>query len=96
MTTSSNKIIEIIEFTDPVCTWCWGSEPVLFGHIGDHGFRREHGARHGDRVLERGPGHLGRVDDARLEHVHVLFLLGIKAVIQLVGVLHLVHDHRRL
>ncbi|MFA7435073.1 MAG: DsbA family protein [Bacilli bacterium] len=20
---------EIIEFTDPVCTWCWGSEPVL-------------------------------------------------------------------
>jgi len=29
MTTSSNKTIEIIEFTDPVCTWCWGSEPVL-------------------------------------------------------------------
>ncbi|WP_136525472.1 DsbA family oxidoreductase [Geomonas ferrireducens] len=24
-----NKIIEIVEFTDPVCTWCWGSEPVL-------------------------------------------------------------------
>lgn len=23
------KIIEIIEFTDPVCTWCWGSEPLL-------------------------------------------------------------------
>lgn len=23
------KIIEIIEFTDPVCTWCWGSEPIL-------------------------------------------------------------------
>lgn len=21
--------IEIIEFTDPACTWCWGSEPVL-------------------------------------------------------------------
>lgn len=21
--------IEIIEFTDPVCTWCWGSEPIL-------------------------------------------------------------------
>lgn len=20
---------EIIEFTDPVCTWCWGSEPLL-------------------------------------------------------------------
>lgn len=24
-----SKVIEIIEFTDPVCTWCWGSEPVL-------------------------------------------------------------------
>ena len=22
-------MIEIIEFTDPYCTWCWGSEPVL-------------------------------------------------------------------
>jgi len=22
-------IIEIIEFTDPYCTWCWGSEPIL-------------------------------------------------------------------
>ncbi len=24
-----NLKIEIIEFTDPVCTWCWGSEPLL-------------------------------------------------------------------
>ncbi len=23
------KIVEIIQFTDPVCTWCWGSEPVV-------------------------------------------------------------------
>lgn len=23
------KVLEIIQFTDPVCTWCWGSEPVL-------------------------------------------------------------------
>lgn len=23
-----NKV-EVIEFTDPVCTWCWGSEPLL-------------------------------------------------------------------
>jgi predicted DsbA family dithiol-disulfide isomerase len=29
MNTTSDKMIEIIEFTDPVCTWCWGSEPVL-------------------------------------------------------------------
>lgn len=25
----SNPKVEIIEFTDPVCTWCWGSEPTL-------------------------------------------------------------------
>jgi putative protein-disulfide isomerase len=25
-----NKIkVEVIEFTDPACTWCWGSEPAL-------------------------------------------------------------------
>lgn len=24
-----NKKVEIIEFTDPACTWCWGSEPDL-------------------------------------------------------------------
>lgn len=29
MTTTMNNVVEIIEFTDPVCTWCWGSEPVL-------------------------------------------------------------------
>lgn len=29
MNTTHDKMIEIIEFTDPVCTWCWGSEPVL-------------------------------------------------------------------
>ncbi len=23
------SIIELIEFTDPYCTWCWGSEPIL-------------------------------------------------------------------
>lgn len=23
------QCIEITEFTDPVCTWCWGNEPVL-------------------------------------------------------------------
>lgn len=25
----TSKDIEIIEFTDPFCTWCWGAEPVL-------------------------------------------------------------------
>ena len=26
---NNNLKVEIIEFTDPVCTWCWGSEPLL-------------------------------------------------------------------
>ncbi len=29
MTQGNNQIVEIVQFTDPVCTWCWGSEPVL-------------------------------------------------------------------
>jgi len=24
-----NNQIKIIQFTDPVCTWCWGSEPII-------------------------------------------------------------------
>lgn len=24
-----HDVIDILEFTDPVCVWCWGSEPVL-------------------------------------------------------------------
>jgi predicted DsbA family dithiol-disulfide isomerase len=38
--TTTDKKIEIIEFTDPVCTWCWGSEPVL----------RKLEARYGEQV----------------------------------------------
>lgn len=40
MTTVITRKIEIVEFTDPVCTWCWGSEPVL----------RKLEARYGDQV----------------------------------------------
>jgi len=25
----TSRVIEIIEYTDPYCTWCWGSEPIL-------------------------------------------------------------------
>jgi predicted DsbA family dithiol-disulfide isomerase len=35
-----NDNVIITEFTDPVCTWCWGSEPVL----------RKLEYRYGDRV----------------------------------------------
>ncbi|MEK6537003.1 MAG: hypothetical protein AABZ63_05925 [Actinomycetota bacterium] len=24
-----DPVIELIIYTDPYCTWCWGSEPVL-------------------------------------------------------------------
>lgn len=26
---TTGPLIELIEFTDPYCTWCWGSEPIL-------------------------------------------------------------------
>ena len=26
---SDNWLIEITQFTDPYCTWCWGSEPMM-------------------------------------------------------------------
>ncbi len=29
MAQTNNQIVEIVQFTDPVCTWCWGSEPIL-------------------------------------------------------------------
>lgn len=27
--TKTTAALELIEYTDPYCTWCWGSEPVL-------------------------------------------------------------------
>ncbi len=29
MKNTKEAVIEIVEFTDPACTWCWGSEPIL-------------------------------------------------------------------
>lgn len=29
MDKTSGNLIEITSFTDPYCTWCWGSEPIL-------------------------------------------------------------------
>jgi len=29
MDDEKRAVVEIIEYTDPYCTWCWGSEPVL-------------------------------------------------------------------
>jgi len=37
---SNQAQVEILAFTDPVCTWCWGSEPVM----------RKLQARYGDQI----------------------------------------------
>lgn len=29
MALSEDWLVEVIEYTDPYCTWCWGSEPIL-------------------------------------------------------------------
>lgn len=26
---TSEHVVELVEYTDPYCTWCWGSEPIL-------------------------------------------------------------------
>ncbi|MFQ5976161.1 MAG: DsbA family protein [Candidatus Hydrothermarchaeales archaeon] len=26
---NEKAILEVVEYTDPYCTWCWGSEPIL-------------------------------------------------------------------
>ncbi len=25
----TNSVVDIVSYTDPYCTWCWGSEPIL-------------------------------------------------------------------
>lgn len=27
--TRSDSILELVQYTDPYCTWCWGAEPIL-------------------------------------------------------------------
>src|SRR3990167_9552138 len=61
---------------------------LLFRHLGNHGFGRDHEGGDGRRVLQRDARHLGRIEDAHLDHVAVLTGRGVVAV---VGVLAL-HD----
>src|SRR5256885_14310372 len=44
---------------------------VLLGFLGDDGLCRQDHARDALGILHGDARHLGRVDDARLEHVHV-------------------------
>jgi len=29
MTTATDGIVTLTQYTDPMCTWCWGSEPIV-------------------------------------------------------------------
>ncbi|MBK5962633.1 thioredoxin [Thiocystis minor] len=53
----NQPILEILAFTDPVCTWCWGAEPVL----------RKLRVWYGDQVRIR-PVMGGLVEDIRAFH----------------------------
>ena len=55
--------IEIIAFTDPVCTWCWGTEPAL----------RALQTRYGDADMvwtQPGEMTLNRVRASTCDHTH--------------------------
>src|SRR5690606_7121256 len=68
---------------------------VVLGTIGDHGLGGQHEARHGGGVLQRGAGHLGRVDDARGQQVLEGTGRGVEAV-RVLAVLDLVDDDAAL
>ena len=56
---------------------------VLLRGLGHHGFGGDHQARDGSRILQRGAGDLGRVQDAELDHVAVLAVGGVVAEVAL-------------
>src|SRR6516225_1582187 len=56
-----------------------GHGRLFLWHFGDHrlGGHQETGDR--SSILERGAHHLGRIDDALLDHVDIVFGLGVEA-----------------
>src|SRR5271165_963281 len=62
---------------------------LLLRPLGDHRLGRHQQASHRRRVLQRNADHLGRVDDARLDHVLVLAALRVEAVGVVVVLQHL-------
>src|SRR5690349_16003079 len=56
---------------------------LLLGNLGDHRLGRQHHRCDRRRVLQRRAGDLGRVDDARLEHVRELVVQGVVALARL-------------
>src|SRR3989454_10591629 len=69
---------------------------LLLGDVGDQRFggQQQRGDRR--RVLQRHPLDLGRIDDAGLQHVHVLHAVGVEAARGDRLRLHLLYDHAAL
>ena len=65
---------------------------ILLRDVRHEGFGGQHGRRDGSRVLQRAAGHLGRVDDAGLNHIDVLVVQRVIAVARLLGALDLLDD----
>ena len=51
--------------------------------LGDDGLSGEHHPGDTGGVLQGGPGHFNRVDNALLEHVHIFAQLGVEAPVAL-------------
>uniref|UniRef100_A0A0N5A006 PE-PGRS family protein n=1 Tax=Parastrongyloides trichosuri TaxID=131310 RepID=A0A0N5A006_PARTI len=66
----------------------------LLRRVSNHGFGGDHQASDRGRGLQSRTGHLGRVDHAHLDHVAVLFGLGVEAE-RGVGRVHDLADHDR-
>src|SRR5919106_2356851 len=67
---------------------------LLLRNLADERVRRKEEARHARRILQRAADDLRRVDDAELEHVAVLELLGVEAEVRILRLLHPLDDDR--
>src|SRR5215467_8643756 len=74
----------------------WSRRGLLLGQIAHQGFRGQKERGHGRRVLQRHALDLGGIDDARLQHVHVLQALGVEAAVHDLLGLDLLHDDAAL
>ena len=67
---------------------------LLLRLVGDHGFGGDQQTSDRGRVLQRGADNLGRVDDAELEHVAILFGLRVEAEAGSFASQHLARNNR--
>ena len=71
-----------------------GRRLLVLGDLGDQRIGREQQGRHARRVLQGGPHHLRRVDDAGAHEVAVLTLVGVVAVVLALHLPDTVDHHR--